>query len=284
MKYDATLKRLFLSPPVKLLEMLLGQEVAVERLLPTEMITVDNMHPDLLFQAPDLRLIHLEVHGYGMPDFAVRNLLYFGFVLRDYKRAPEQLVVWIGKDKPGVPDGLDYPPHLTYHYPVFDARTLDAEPLLAAPGVEEAIFAVLCRSEDKRATVLRILRRIVKLPVAEQREALIQLLILSGLRGLTPLVQTEVQRMPIAIDIHENEFLEGIYQDGKNEGRSEGRSEGLEQGRLRAAREVLLDLMEQKFGAVPAAVELRVGKADWSDTQHWSRRVLQAASIDEVFQ
>ena len=290
MKYDATLKKLFLKPPAKLLSMLLGKDVAVKRVLPTEMITVEAMHPDLLFETVDRRLIHLEVHGYWMGDFAVRNLLYFGLILRDYKRAPEQIVIWIGKHKPGVPDGLNFAPRLVYNYPVIDARTLDAEPLLASGGVDEAVFAVLCRTNDQRGTVLRILRRIMELPVAKRRDALVQLLVLSGLRDLTPLVRTEAKKMPIMIDIHENEFLEEVYQDGRkegraegrNEGRNEGQSQGLEEG-LRTAREILLNLVEQKFGAVPAAVKRRVAKAGAGDIQRWSQRVLTASSRDEVF-
>ncbi len=98
--------------------------------------------------------------------------------------------------------------------------------------------------------------------------------------------------MPITIDIHENEFLEGIYQDGKKEGLeqgieqglSQGLEQGLEQGRLRAAREVLLDLLAEKFGSLPAAVGQRVGDAGLSDIRRWSRRVLQAPSLDGVFQ
>ncbi len=39
------------------------------------MITVESMHPDLLFESANGQLIHLEVHGYGMPDFPIRNLL-----------------------------------------------------------------------------------------------------------------------------------------------------------------------------------------------------------------
>ncbi len=233
------------------------------------MITIEQMHPDLLFETADRKLIHLELHGYWMDDFAVRNLLYFAFILRDHKRAPEQIVLWIGKHKPGVPDGLSLAPKLVYSYRVIDVRTLDAEPLLASGGIDEAIFAVLCRNNDKRGTVLRILRRIIDLPVAKQRDALLQLLVLSGLRGLTPMVRREAKSMPVSIDIHENEFLEEVYQGGKKEG-------------LRTAREMLLNLLEQKFGPVPAPTKRRVGKADSSDILTWSQRVLKASTLDEV--
>jgi hypothetical protein len=85
---------------------------------------------------------------------------------------------------------------------------MDAEVLLESGRIEESIFSVLCKLGDRRAAVARILRRIGQLPVERQREAIGQLLVLSGLRGLKSLVKEEVKRMPFSIDIHENEFLE----------------------------------------------------------------------------
>jgi hypothetical protein len=76
MKYDATLKKLFRRPPNRLLSLGLGREVVVTRVLPTELITVESAHPDLLFETEHGELIHAELHGYGMQDFPVRNLGY----------------------------------------------------------------------------------------------------------------------------------------------------------------------------------------------------------------
>ena len=73
MKYDATLKKLFHNPPHRLLSRVLGKEVVVERILPTELITVANLHPDMLFEAADGTLIHTELQGYPQDDFAARN-------------------------------------------------------------------------------------------------------------------------------------------------------------------------------------------------------------------
>ena len=307
---DATLRKLLGvvgEPPVTLLSMLLGRPVSVKQTLPTNLITVQELLPDLLFLLDDDSILHLEVHGYWMVGFPVRNLLHWGVIYRDLGQPPRQIAIWIGRKKPGIRDGINMPPHLSYSYPVIDARTLDAEPLLASGHINEAIFAVLCKFRDSRRTVVRILRRIKQLPLAEQKEAVLQLLILSGLRGLTELVREEAKRMPLSIDIHENEFLDGIYKDARREGRQEGRRKGLEQGhrkgleqghrkgleqgsqegrlegRLEAARGMLLDLLEQKFGSVTPATKLRVGSADLEQVTSWSRKVFSAKRIGEVF-
>ena len=48
MRYDATLKKLFLQPPNRLLSLAFGKPVTVKRMLPTDLIRVENLHPDLL--------------------------------------------------------------------------------------------------------------------------------------------------------------------------------------------------------------------------------------------
>jgi len=101
-------------------------------------------------------------------------------------------------------------------------------------------------------------------------------LVLSGLRGLMALVKDEVKRMPVSFDIHENEFLEEIYQEGVEK--------GVEQGRQEAARNLLTDWTEQKFGPLPASLKQRLESAGLADLQRWSRRVLKSSTVEEIFQ
>src|SRR5262249_5237814 len=146
-----------------------------------------------------------ELQGYRQNDFARRNLLYYSLVLRDYDRPPIQLVFWIGPGKVAVSDGLSHPPSLEYRYRVIDVREVDGDWLLESGDVDESIFAILCKLRDERAAVALILERISLLTVPEQREAIAELLILSGLRDLKALVKEEIKRMPVSIDIHEND-------------------------------------------------------------------------------
>ena len=143
--------------------------------------------------------------------------------------------------------------------------------LLESGRVEEAIFAVLCKLGDRRETIARILRRIAGLPAPKQREAVAQLLVLPGLRGLKSLVEEEVKTMPVSIDIHENEFLEEIYQDGR------------QQGSLATARQLLLGLAEEKFGTVTPEARQRVESAGLDVLQIWGRRLVKAETLDQIF-
>lgn len=275
MKYDATLKKTFRTPPNLLFSLALGRKVTLTRLLPGDLITVATAQPDLLFETADGELIHAELHGYGMQDFAVRNLGYFAGILRDFGRPPQQLVFWIGPGKVGVYDGLIFPPALDYRYRLIDVRDIEAELLLDDGAVEESIFAILCKLRDPREVVTGILRRIGELPPEDQREAVMMLLVLSGLRGLKTLVSEEVKRMPVSIDIHENEFLEDIFQQGLEK--------GLEQGKETSTRDLLVELAESRFGPLPASLRLRIESADLSQLQTWVRRAIRASSLDEIF-
>ena len=272
MKYDATLKKLFQHPPNRLLSRALGQDVVVSRTLPTEMITVGNLHPDVLFETDQGMLIHTELQGYRQDDFAKRNLLYYTLVLRDYDRAPVQIVFWLGPGKVGIGGGLSDPPALEYRYRVIDVREIDGDWLLENGDLEESIFAILCKLKDQREAVARILERISHLPLAQQREAVAELLILSGLRGLKALIKEEVARMPVSIDIHENEFLEEIYQ------------EGLEKGAA-PFREILLEVLDQRFGTLPLETRQRIQTAGLAMIQAWTRKLLgTATTLDQIFE
>jgi len=284
MIYDATLKKLFQRPPNRLFSEALRRQIRVKRMLPTELITVENLHPDLLFETEDGELIHAELQGYAMADFACRNLIYFGLVLRDYHRAPAQVVFWIGPRSVGVSGGLDFEPNLRYRYQVVDVRELDAKFLLESPDVNELIFAILCKLNDERAVVTRILERIATLPAVEQREAIAQLLILSGLRGLKSLVKEGIAHMPVSIDIHENEFLEEVFQEGQSEGLTKGIAQGLAQGRTEATRELLIEQLERKFGALPTETLELLHRSEFDALRCYFGRVAQSARLRQVFE
>jgi predicted transposase YdaD len=271
MIYDATLKKLFQRPPNRLLSRALGEEITVKQILPTELITVENLHPDLLFETQTGDLIHAELQGYRMPEFACRNLIYFGLVLRDYHRPPTQIVFWIGDGNIGVTNGLTFA-NLSYRYRLIDVRELDGDFLLQSPDVGESIFAILCKLNDPLSTIQKILRRILELPPSGQREAICQLLILSGLRGLMAVAKAEVNKMPVTIDLHENEFFEEIFQ------------EGVHAGRLKVGQDLLTSLLEQKFGPVPSEISQRIREADLARVEHWTKRIIPSTTLAEVFE
>ena len=69
--------------------------------------------------------------------------------------------------------------------------------------------------------------------------------------------------------------LERTYQKGRAEGRTEGKAEG------RA--EAILRQLRRRFGDVAADIEARVRSAPLADLDRWTDRVLDAATLADVF-
>ena len=85
-------------------------------------------------------------------------------------------------------------------------------------------------------------------------------------------------------------LLAAVGEEGKEEimtaadqlmerGREQGIKQGLELGR----REMLLDLLRERFGVLSGAVVARVAAAGLVELQAWSKRVLTAPALDDVF-
>lgn len=89
--------------------------------------------------------------------------------------------------------------------------------------------------------------------------------------------------MPITIRMEENLFLKQAFEKGQAEGHAEGHAEGEAEGRLREARSLLLRQLEKRFGTVPARIRTRVEKADLESLETWSLKILEAATIRDVF-
>jgi hypothetical protein len=56
----------------------------------------------------------------------------------------------------------------------------------------------------------------------------------------------------------------------------------IEEGRKEALRDVLIDYLTQRFGSVPESALARIHEADTDTLARWARRVLTAASLDDV--
>ncbi|TLF76449.1 hypothetical protein [Nocardia cyriacigeorgica] len=64
---------------------------------------------------------------------------------------------------------------------------------------------------------------------------------------------------------------------------AQGRAEGMAEGEMRGQREVLLLLLEAKFGLLPPGVVAAVRTADPAEQWVWARRVVMAWTLGDVF-
>ena len=69
----------------------------------------------------------------------------------------------------------------------------------------------------------------------------------------------------------------------REEEREEGREEGLQEGLQKGQRELLLDLLETRFGSLPENWVQQVEQATAREFRFWTKNFVRASSLDEVF-
>jgi predicted transposase/invertase (TIGR01784 family) len=77
-------------------------------------------------------------------------------------------------------------------------------------------------------------------------------------------------------------LLAAVGEEGKEEIMTAA-DQLMERGRTQGRREMLLDQLRERFGALPDAVAAQVSAAGMTELQAWSKRVLRASTLDGVF-
>ena len=70
---------------------------------------------------------------------------------------------------------------------------------------------------------------------------------------------------------------------GRDEGMRVGRDEGMRQGRVDGERVLLERLLQRRFGRLDTAVAERLHGASATDLEAWAENVLDARTLDDVF-
>ncbi len=270
-RFDITLKLLLQGPSAALLRQLGGGTVV--RWLEVEALRVEERHMDLLCQLADGSLLHIELQSSNDPDMPLRMAEYALAVKRRYGRMPRQIVLYVGRAPMRMPDVLAEG-GMAFRYELVDFRELDGEELLDSPDVGDNVLAVLARLRDGKAAVARIVERIRALKDAGRDQAVAQLGILAGLRGLEDEVQEELEKMPIVVDLMENKVFARGYSRAQAAGKAEGRVEG--------ERTLLLRLIRKRFGSVPDWVDERLAGKTTEELELLGLRFLDAQSIADL--
>ncbi len=281
-EYDVALKQLLRASADSVLRQV-GGNVRVKRWLEVEFQKVETPRADLLGATAEGDLIHIELQSSNASDMAVRMAECSIAILRKFRKIPKQIVLYAGQRKLRMKSGFSGPdpanPDLSFRYAMVDFRNLESEPLLASQHIEDNLLAILARLQDQAATVRQILMRIATLQEAERRVALAQFLIISGLRRLGKTIQEEVQSMPILNDILDHDLLGPAILQGREEGLQKGRQEGRQEGR----HEMVLHLIEKRFGPVPARIDARLRKLPAAELDDIAVRLFQVTSIEKIF-
>jgi flagellar biosynthesis/type III secretory pathway protein FliH len=72
-------------------------------------------------------------------------------------------------------------------------------------------------------------------------------------------------------------------EEAQQEAFDSGAEQGFEHGFQAVQRGLLRDLLTRRFGALPAVIDARLDTASPPDIERWTQRIVDAASLDEVF-
>ncbi|MEA2694921.1 MAG: hypothetical protein QOJ16_4308 [Acidobacteriota bacterium] len=245
----------------------------------------------------------LEFQSKPDPFMAVRLLGYVALLLSDLVRTGEvtpaqglpavlPLVLYNGKRPWGVPVDLGslfravppsfgpYLPQLTYLL-VDENRLRPEEMILPGNRVATLFRLEACAPEDLPALAAELAGLLPRGEEPELRHAFTTWL-LRLLRRMRPGVTIpEVGELEEIAMLEEtlSEWWNGALERGRREGRTEGRQEGQVEG----MRQLVLRLLEQRFGALPRGTRRRMKAiSSAKELQDLAQRVLTARSLEEM--
>ncbi len=265
MRYDVTLKDLLKSLPERLFDLLVQRRPL--RILNIEFPSVQKRIPDFLTEIEDGSIHHLEIQAQPDPRFPWRMVYYHAAISEEYPDRPLiQQVLRVGGGQWTIPSSIRKD-GLTLHYEVIDARDLDGEYLLGSPSTADRLLALLSRTTDPDETIRRIVRSWTTLPLRMQDDWAEKLVILCNLIG------RETTTMPIPVDEETHQILLQLRAEWAIR----------DAAILRAQVQILLRQTEHRFGPLSAGQRERLESATEPEVQSWADRIIDAASIDELF-
>src|SRR5665213_114659 len=136
-EYDITLKSVLRRLTGSVLRDLTGFKVT--RWHNVELAAVQNRRADMLGETADGTLVHVELQSTNQVGMALRMLEYAAAIHRQYRRFPEQIVLYVGEPPLRMNSHLTGP-RLDFVCRMVDIRTLDGEALIASSRVEDNVI------------------------------------------------------------------------------------------------------------------------------------------------
>jgi predicted transposase YdaD len=261
----------------------------------------------------------LEFQSESDPWMALRMLVYVGLLAQDLVRQGHlnhgqippvvPVVLYNGQPlwrapvqvqdlfAPPLP-GLDaFVPRMAYH--LIDEARLMLHPSNTVRTAVEALFK-LERSQTPQDLheLMRALAQLLQTPETRPLRAAFGAWLKHSLRrkiptnrspdldGIDNLLEADAMLAERIEGWFEEKWRQGVLeglQKGKQEGLHEGLERGLERGVQQGEAALLMRLLTRRFGQLPESVDMLLSQASTAELEAWGERVLDAATLDEVF-
>ncbi|MCB2263824.1 MAG: hypothetical protein LGR52_12950, partial [Candidatus Thiosymbion ectosymbiont of Robbea hypermnestra] len=108
-------------------------------------------------------LLHAEIANNNTTNMPLRMLRYYSDIRLAGQRGPiRQFLIYIGSERLTMPDGLEEPGLLDYHYGLVDMHQVNCAGLLVQDNPDALVLAILCDfgDRDPGEVVTYIVRRL----------------------------------------------------------------------------------------------------------------------------
>ena len=174
-------------------------------------------------------ILHDEFQVKDDPDMAHRMLLYCAMMMRKFKLPVRQFVFFLSDNAPNMATNLSSE-DLFFRYNLFHINEFSYKIFQETNKPEDIVFSVLGSFDGKNDEEVAkdIIQRIGETAPTEieKKKFFQQLILLSRLRNLQPLIENIMQNISHYIDAETDYF----YLKGKEKGKEEGIEEGIEKG------------------------------------------------------
>lgn len=268
-QYDVRLKSILHRAMPQLFRMLGLPPVA--EYLTIEFPVHQKILSDLVVRLTDGRILHLELQSKNDPRMRWRCLEYWRVIAELWPVVDIlQVVIFLGEG-PMTMESAIVRGRNQFGFDIVDLKQADAGDFLKSEADAERMLAVLCRSDDPRATIKAILASWKHLSYQEISEKVQDLFVLSQLRKQGRIVMEEATTMPIEIDLRDNELFKWGAQEGEVRGEARGEAK------------VLIKLLERRFGPLPESLPAKIHSANVETLDRWVDRLDNAPTLDAVF-
>jgi hypothetical protein len=281
-----------LAAPEAAARLHLDEAVFLDKQAFTDWPQGDRRELDLLAEVPaqdnpgSRVLIHIEIEAQARADMAARFWRYHMQVQLRHRLPVVPILVNLKGGRPGVhfeilAEGFEEPETTRFRFRVFSLSGCRAEEYLASPEpIAWALAALMRRGKWSRAEhKMECLRRIAEADLSGSRRWLLGNWVETYLQ-LDERETAEYERLRELAVNQEVKVMEMTWEERMEVKYTQ---KGIELGRLDGMRQILLRLLDRRFGAVPETVRRKVEAIDDSaPLSDLTEKVLDARSIEEL--
>ncbi len=284
--FDNISKFLVTEYPADFANWLLGQQIALTTLNPTE-LNLEPIRADavVFLSAPEL-ILHLEFQTAPDANMPLRMADYYMRLKRKFPQQDvKQVVIYLRKTSSKLVLQNEYVTNeMRHQFRVIRLWEEEVSDFLTTPGLLP--YAVLASSSNKEVILQQVVQRIEDIADYRQKSNLVAATsILAGLE----LSQAIIRKLIKSDIMQESVIYQEILREGEAKGEAKGEARGLERGEARGLERglqqeqaLILRQLTRKLGNIPSELPARVNSLSIEQLESLGEALLDFNAIADL--